>query len=182
ARVLKNGIRADLGLSMRVAAMGYRTLAQCLLDLERHGRLVAIDQEIDPYLEAAAIQRRVYEVAGPAVLFRRVKGCDFPMVGNLFGTIDRTRFLFSDTLDAVRHLVELKVRPPEVLKHPWRYRDVPWTALHLLPRKVRWGPILENLTTLDRLPQLQSWPRDGGAFITLPLVYTEDPDRPGFAR
>jgi 4-hydroxy-3-polyprenylbenzoate decarboxylase len=162
--------------------MGYRSLKQCVEDLRAHGRLVEIDQEIDPYLEAAAIQRRVYEAQGPALLFPRVKGCPFPMVGNLFGTLERARFLFRDTLDSVTQLVALKVRPPSVLKDPWRFRRVPTTALHLLPRRVDSGPILAHRTTVDRLPRLQSWPGDGGPFITLPQVYTEDPDRPGLAR
>jgi 4-hydroxy-3-polyprenylbenzoate decarboxylase len=162
--------------------MGYRTLAACVDDLVAHGQLVVIDREIDPFLEAAAIQRRVYQAQGPALLFNRVKGCAFPMVSNLFGTIDRTRFLFRDTLEAVRHLVELKVRPPVAFRRPWRFRDVPFTAMRLLPRRVSTGPILAHRTTVGRLPQLQSWPRDGGAFITLPQVYTEDPDRPGLSR
>jgi 4-hydroxy-3-polyprenylbenzoate decarboxylase len=161
--------------------MGYRTLAQCIDDLRAHGQLVTIDQEIDPHLEAAAIQRRVYQAQGPAILFRRVKGCAFPMVGNLFGTVDRIHFLFRDTLASVRHLVDLKMRPNSMLLRPWRYRDVPLTALRLLPRRVSRGSILAHETTIDRLPQLQCWPLDGGAFITLPQVYTEDPDRPGIA-
>ena len=57
-----------------------------------------IEEEIDPYLEAAEIQRRVYQAGGPALLFTRVKGCRFPMVSNLFGTLERTRFLFRDML------------------------------------------------------------------------------------
>ncbi|MHC5543367.1 UbiD family decarboxylase, partial [Singulisphaera rosea] len=162
--------------------MGYRTLADCVDDLRERGDLVAIDREIDPYLEASAIQRRVFEAQGPALLFPRVKGTAFPMVGNLFGTMARTRLIFRDTLDAVRKLVEVKVRPPEILKRPWRYRGLPATALHLLPIRVSRGPILEGTTTVDRLPQLHSWPGDGGAFVTLPQVYTEDPDRPGLAR
>ncbi|HMB04351.1 MAG TPA: UbiD family decarboxylase, partial [Isosphaeraceae bacterium] len=162
--------------------MGYRTLAECVAELRAHGQLATIDAEIDPHLEAAAIQRRVFEARGPALLFRRVKGSIFPMLGNLFGTVERTRFLFRDTLDAVRRLVELKVSPAGLAKHPWRYRGVPWTALSLLPKRVRRGPILAHTTTLDRLPKLQSWPLDGGPFITLPQVYTEDPDRPGLAR
>jgi 4-hydroxy-3-polyprenylbenzoate decarboxylase len=162
--------------------MGYRTLADCVDDLQSHGQLVAIDAEVDPYLEAGAIQRRVHQAGGPALLFRRVKGTSFPMLGNLFGTLGRTRFLFRDTLEGVRRLVALKVSPAEVFKHPWRYRGVPRTALCLLPKRVRWGPILSHTTTIDRLPRLQSWPGDGGAFITLPQVYTEDPDRPGLSR
>src|SRR3954447_20627550 len=104
--------------------MGYRTLADCVADLRKHGSLIAIEEEIDPHLEAAAIQRRVFEAGGPALHFRRVKGTPFPMLGNLFGTVERTRFLFRDTLDAVRRLVELKVSPPELVKHPWRFRGV----------------------------------------------------------
>ncbi len=162
--------------------MGYRTLAECVDDLRAHGQLIAIEGEIDPHLEMAAIQRRVFEAKGPAVLFRRVKGSPFPSVGNLFGTIERTRFLFRDTLEGVRRLVELKVSPPALLKSPWRFRGVPRAAWGLIPRRVSQGPVVACVTTLDRLPQLRSWPGDGGAFVTLPQVYSEDPDRPGLAK
>lgn len=165
-----------------IDGMGYRTLADCVADLRRHGRLIDIDEEIDPYLEAGSIQRKVYRAAGPAVLFNRVKGSEFPMLANLFGTIDRARFLFRDSLEAVRRLVELKVSPPEAVRRPWRYLGVPSTALHLAPRKVRSGPILAHSIRLDQLPRVVSWPRDGGPFVTLPQVYTEDPDRPGLAK
>jgi 4-hydroxy-3-polyprenylbenzoate decarboxylase len=160
--------------------MGYSSLRQCIADLERTGQLVRIEQEIDPYLEAAEVQRRVYQAKGPAVYFARVKGCAFPMVSNLFGTPERTRFLFRDTLRAVRHLVELKVDPSAFWRRPWRYRDVPPALWHLRPKRVRTGPVLAQPTTIGHLPQLVSWPRDGGAFITLPQVYTEDADRPGW--
>src|SRR5208283_4066009 len=122
--------------------MGYRSLRQCLADLERTRQLVRIEQEIDPYLEAAEIQRRVHQAQGPAIFFAHVKGCRFPMVSNLFGTLERTRFLFRDMLAAVRHLVELKVDPSAFWKAPLRYRDVPGTLLHALPRFVSNGPIL----------------------------------------
>lgn len=162
--------------------MGYRNLAECIGDLERHRRLVSIESEIDPYLEAAAIQRRLYERQGPAILFRRVKGTSFPMVGNLFGTLERTRFLFRDTLETVRRLVFLKTDPASALKHPWGLRRLPLAGLRLLPRMVRRGPVLAHATTIGRLPRLVSWPDDGGPFVTLPQVYTEDPDRPGLSR
>jgi 4-hydroxy-3-polyprenylbenzoate decarboxylase len=160
--------------------MGYPSLRSCVLDLERTGQLVRIYDEIDPRLEAAEIQRRVYRAGGPAILFTRVKGCRFPMVSNLFGTLDRTRYLFRDMLAAVRHLVELKIDPASFWKNPWRYRDVPRTLWFLRPKFVRSGPILDATTTIGELPQLVSWPNDGGAFITLPQVYTEDADRPGW--
>lgn len=160
--------------------MGYRNLRECVADLERTNQLIRIEQEIDPYLEAAEIHRRVFQAQGPALFFARVKGCRFPMVSNLFGTLERTRFLFRDMLAAVRHLVELKVDPSVFAKQPLRYRDVPRTFWFLRPKFVPSGPVLANQTTIDQLPQLQSWPRDGGAFITLPQVYTEDVDRPGW--
>src|SRR5476651_327129 len=100
--------------------MGYPSLRACVTDLERTGQLLRIDDEIDPRLEAAEIQRRVYQAKGPALLFTRVKGCRFPMASNLFGTKERTRFLFRDSLDAVRRLVELKIDPTQLARHPLR--------------------------------------------------------------
>jgi 4-hydroxy-3-polyprenylbenzoate decarboxylase len=160
--------------------MGYRNLRDCVSDLERTGQLIRIEQEIDPDLEMAEIHRRVYEVGGPALLFTRVKGCSFPMVSNLFGTPQRIRYLFRDTLPAVRRLVELKKDPGAFWKNPWRYRDVLGALLHMRPKPVKSGPILAQQTTIRQLPQLRCWPLDGGAFITLPAVYTEDVDRPGW--
>jgi 4-hydroxy-3-polyprenylbenzoate decarboxylase len=160
--------------------MGYRSLQECVQDLKRHRKLVQIDAEIDPHLEAAEIQRRVYAAGGPALLFANVKGCRFRMVSNLFGTLDRTRFLFRDSLDAVRRLVELKIDPGELLKHPMRHWGLPFTLWRMRVRKVKTGPVMDLQTNINHLPQLKCWPDDGGAFITLPQVYTEHPDHPGF--
>jgi 4-hydroxy-3-polyprenylbenzoate decarboxylase len=162
--------------------MGYRSLRECVADLERTRQLVRIEQEIDPYLEAAAIHRRVFQLGGPAVFFARVKGCAFPMVSNLFGTIERARYLFRDTLAAVTNLVEMKVDPAAFWRRPWHYSNVPRTLWNLRPRFVRNGPILGGECRISDLPQLQCWPRDGGPFITLPQVYTEDAERAGWRR
>lgn len=160
--------------------MGYRSLQECVQDLQRHKQLIRIDAPIDPNLEAAEIQRRVYAAGGPALLFANVKGCRFPMVSNLFGTIERTRFMFRDSLEAVRHLVELKIDPGELAKRPFRYLDLPRTLWSMWIRKARSGPVMAEQTTIDQLPQLKCWPDDGGGFITLPQVYSEHPDHPGF--
>src|SRR6516164_2898836 len=160
--------------------MGYASLRQCIADLERTRQLVRIESEVDPYLEAAEIQRRVYRAGGPAILYARIKGCRFPMVSNLFGTLERTRFLFRDMLRAVEHLVRLKIDPAAFWKSPWQYRDVPRALWYLRPKFVGSGPVLENETTIHELPKQVSWPGDGGPFITLPQVYTEDADRPGW--
>ncbi len=160
--------------------MAYRSLRECVEDLEAHGRLVRLAQEVDPRLEAAEIQRRVYRAGGPAILFERVKGSAFPLVANLFGTIERARFLFRDTLAAARQLVELKADPTAIAKAPWKYLPAVRAAARMRPRFVRSGPITANTTSVSNLPQLVSWPDDGGAFITLPQVYTEHPEMPGW--
>ncbi len=159
--------------------MGYRTLGEAVNDLEQSHQLVRIDQPIDPDLVAGAIQRRVYQHQGPALLFTNLKGCRFPAVANLYGTLERTRYLFRDTLRRVETLVQLKLDPKHLLKEPAALCQAPRGAWHLLPKRVKNAPILRHQTTISDLPQLKSWPEDGGAFITLPQVYSESVDAPG---
>ncbi|MCZ2341647.1 MAG: UbiD family decarboxylase [Bacteroidales bacterium] len=159
-----------------------RTLTDTVRDLERAGQLVRIDYPIDPELELAEVQRRLYRHQAPAVLFTHPKGTTFPMLANLFGTRDRMRFLFRDTLDDVRKLVELKADPEKARRKPWRYWNLPLLLSRLRPRFVASGPILRHQAPLSALPRLRCWPDDGGAFVTLPQVYTEDPDHPGWSR
>ncbi|HIJ81017.1 MAG TPA: UbiD family decarboxylase, partial [Desulfuromonadales bacterium] len=162
--------------------MGYRNLQECAVDLERRGMLVRIDQPLDARLEVGALQRRVYRAGGPALLFTNVAGSSFPLLGNLFGTIERTRFLFRDTIDDIRRLVELKINPFSFLKNPLDALKAPLAAINLLPQTVRSAPVLSCRTSLSSLPQVVSWPDDGGAFITLPQVYSESLLSPGFSR
>jgi 4-hydroxy-3-polyprenylbenzoate decarboxylase len=159
--------------------MGYASLRACVDDLDRNGQLVRIADEIDPHLEMAAIHRRVYAAGGPAVLYERVKGSPFPAVSNLFGTLERARFMFRDTLARTKDAIELKAHPEAALRRPWRYLWAPLVGLRALPKRVGSGPILHGRTTISQLPQMQSWPDDGGPFITLPAVYSEHPEHPG---
>lgn len=161
--------------------MGYRTLRQCVDDLEATGQLIRIDHPVDPHLEAAEIQRRVFQNGGPALYFASVKGCRFPMVSNLFGTMERVRYIFRDALDGLQRLVKLSLDPGDLLRRPRLYLHAPLAAWFARPRQVRSGPVLAKEITLSQLPQLQCWPEEGGAYITLPQVYTEDPDQPGLA-
>ena len=159
--------------------MGYRSLKQCVDDLQQRDQLVQIDAPVDAYLEAAAIHRRVYAAGGPALLFGNVTGCQFPMVSNLFGTIERSRLMFRDTYARVQRLIELKIDPTRALRSPWKYASAPLSAWRMLPGYARRGAVMENETMLGKLPQQVSWPRDGGPFVTLPQVYSEDPTKPG---
>ena len=162
--------------------MGYRSLQACAEDLERNRHLIRIDHEVDPRLEAAEIHRRVYEAGGPALLFTRVRGSRFPMLSNLFGTLERARFVFRDALAGVSAVMAVRADPGGLLRSPLRALGLPITALHMLPARRSTGPVFAHETALSALPQLVCWPRDGGAFITLPQVYTEDPERPGLMR
>jgi 4-hydroxy-3-polyprenylbenzoate decarboxylase len=153
--------------------MAYKSMIECVRDLEKHGRLIRIKEEVDPYLEMAEIHRRIFEAKGPAILFEKVKGSPFPAVSNIYGTYERTTFLFRKTIDKVQKVVELKADPANFLKNPLRYLSAPLTALTALPMKSRFGaPITYSETTIDQLPQIVSWPMDGGAFVTLPQVFT----------
>ncbi len=160
--------------------MPYSSLRDAVRDLERHGMLLRIQEEVDPDLEMAEIHRQVFERRGPAILFERVKGSPFQAVSNIYGTFERTEFLFRHTLDRLERVIELKKDPTNFLKNPARYLSAPFTALTALPMK-NWlsSPVTWSETTIDKLPQIKSWPMDGGAFVTMPQVYTEDPDKPG---
>jgi 4-hydroxy-3-polyprenylbenzoate decarboxylase len=160
--------------------MAYTSTRECALGLARAGHLLRIEAEVDPDLEMAEIHRRVFRAGGPALYFARVRGCRFPMASNLFGTIERARFIFRDTLDKVRRLIELRVDPSAAWKRPLRYAGVPLTLLRTRPRKVAGGPLFAGQISVSELPHLRCWPDDGGAFITLPQIYSEDPERPGY--
>ena len=160
--------------------MGYPSLQACIADLEKNGHLICIKEEVDPYLQMAAIHLRVFEHQGPAILFENVKGSRFPAISNLFGTIERSRFIFRDTLEQVKTLVELKNNPLKSIKRPLKYAHVAMTALSALPMKVSANaPVSFGKAKISDLPQIVNWPMDGGPFVTMPQVYTEDADKPG---
>lgn len=163
--------------------MSYRSLEDCLTDLEKNGHLLRIKEEVDPYLEMAAIHLRVHEAGGPAILFEKVKGSRFRAASNIFGTIERSRFIFRDTIETVQQLIRLKGDPMEALKHPFKNLSAGMAALKARPNKNPFSkPVLYSEICLHEIPQIQHWPKDGGAFVTLPQVYTEDIDKPGVGR
>lgn len=158
----------------------YKDLKSCLDDLEKHNHLIRITEEVDPHLEMAAIQLRVYEMNGPALLFENVKGCEFKCASNIFGTLDRSKFIFRDTFTKMQTLIDLKNNPIKGLKNPLKYVNIALTAFSAIPLKNPFSkPVLYKETTIDKLPLITHWEKDGGAFVTLPQVYTEDADKPG---
>jgi UbiD family decarboxylase len=148
--------------------------------LRSESELHLIEEEVDPYLEIAEIHRRVIERQGPALLFTKVKGSRFPVVTNLFGSNRRLELAFGRRPQRfVSGLVQMveSMGPPS-LGQLWSNRGLLCQALAIGTKKVGQAPILENCQSpprLTELPLLTSWDTDGGAFVTLPLVYTEHP-------
>ena len=155
--------------------MSYKSLRECANDLEKHGKLVRIKQEVDPDLEMAEIHRRVYEAKGPALLFEKVKGSPFQAISNVYGTEERTDFIFRHTIKNIKRVIALKADPSNFLKAPFDYLKAPFTALKALPKKSRNAAVRYKETSISQLPQVKSWPMDGGAFVTLPQVLTLPP-------
>ncbi|MDR3232231.1 MAG: UbiD family decarboxylase [Planctomycetaceae bacterium] len=160
--------------------MGYRNLQQCIDALFQTKQLVVFDEPVDACLEIAAVQRRLYSVNAPAVLFTNVKNCRFPMLANLYGTQKRVEYIFRDGIEPLRKIMttvskglskdNLSLPPPR------QWLPLIKSCYCALPQRRFFSnsaPVLANQTFLDQLPQLVSWQDDGGAYITLPQVYTE---------
>ncbi|MHA7963357.1 UbiD family decarboxylase [Paenibacillus sp. CAU 1782] len=157
----------------------YKTLEACIKDLEQHGHLIRIREEVDPELEMAAIHLRVYEAGGPALLFENVKGSRFQAVSNLFGTLERSKFIFRQTWASTQNVIALRNDPMKALKNPFRHIQAGASGIKALPLKQ--GNVLSSFKEIkiSDLPLIKHWPMDGGAFVTLPQVYSEDPDKKG---
>jgi 4-hydroxy-3-polyprenylbenzoate decarboxylase len=153
----------------------YKSLEQALLDLEKAGMLKRIHAEVDPHLEMAEIARENFRQKGPALLFEHVKGSKFRAACNIFGSDERFNFLFRDGFKQTKVAVQFKSNPVEffkgAFKHPLQLFTAACAGLRSLPRHS--GNIRDfEECRLQDLPQLVSWPLDGGAFITLPQVAT----------
>ncbi|MGC6428352.1 MAG: UbiD family decarboxylase [Flavobacteriales bacterium] len=157
--------------------MAYRSLNECIKELEKNGMLIRIKEEVDPYLEMSAIHQMVFKKYKKAVFFERVKGSKYQAVSNLFGTLEQSKFIFRKNISPVKGLVSLKGDPSQALKKPFTYLKSILTAPFALPIK-KWKDSFEEINISD-IPQIQCWPMDGGPFVTLPQVFSEDIGNPG---
>jgi len=147
--------------------MAYRDLAGFLARLDALGELHRVEAEVDPELEIAAVTDRQSKLpgGGAALLFSRVKGSPFPVATNLFGSYRR----MAEAL-GVADLDQLTQRMEQLLLRP---------GLAPAPELVTGAPcqqVVQREPALGSYPFLKSWPGDGGRFITLPLVFTRDPE------
>jgi UbiD family decarboxylase len=149
--------------------------------LRADGQLAVVEAPVDADQEVAEVHRRVIAAGGPALLFTNVRGADFPLVTNLFGTAERARLAFGEKpFEWVSRVAALprELMPPTAGKL-WAARGVARDLLRIGFKRRRSGSVIDVVTEaprLGRLPALTTWPEDGGPFITLPTVYTEHPD------
>ena len=158
--------------------MAYRTLQQCISDLNKKGELKIISKQVNPDLEMASIHLDEFAKGGKAILFENIKGSKFRAASNLFGTLERSKFMFRDSLKIVKKLIDLKTNPASALKNPADALFTVLNGIYALPIKVRFPRKFKEIQIED-LPQVKYWKEDGGAFITLPQVYSEDLNNPG---
>ena len=160
--------------------MPFDNLQDFVAHLEARGKLRRIHQEVDPVLEAGEIAQRVLREGGPALLFERPTGSSFPLLMNLFGTMDRVLDALGGEPEGVaEELLKAaqSVNPPSIGKL-WESRQTITKALLAQPRSVSQAPCQEVVETpdLNRLPVVQCWPHDAGRFITYGMVITRHPE------
>jgi menaquinone biosynthesis decarboxylase len=154
-------------------------LPSFLAALETEGLLKRISVEVDPALEITEIVTRVVKTGGPALLFEKVKGSPYPLAINLFGTARRMEMALGRPPAEIgnelfRAAEDFFPPTPATL---WRQRGLLMRATKMAPKRVPRGPATEVSETpnLDQFPILTCWPKDGGRFLTLPLVITQNP-------
>ncbi|MFA5167475.1 MAG: menaquinone biosynthesis decarboxylase [Candidatus Omnitrophota bacterium] len=164
--------------------MGFKNLGEFLKVLREEGEFVEVKASVDPVLEVTEIYDRVVKKEGPALFFRNVRGSEIPLVINLFGSEKRmSRALGVEKLAHIAERIETLL-DSKVPQNLWEKLWILPKLLELnaiMPRTVGRAPCQEVVVRpgegpmLDKLPVVQCWPKDGGKFVTLPLVFTRDP-------
>ena len=157
--------------------MGYKSLNECISDLNSVNELKKIKEEINPELEMASIHLEEFTNDGKTILFENIKNCNYRAVSNIFGSSSRSRYIFRDSLKIVKDLIAIKTNPIGALKNFPSTIFAVLNGIYALPKKVRFQGFEE--ITINDLPQIKCWKDDGGSFITLPQVYSEDINNPG---
>lgn len=157
-----------------------KNTADFIQTLKKHGEVLEITEEVNPNLDLAEIQRRVVAQKGPALLFKKVKGSAFSVTTNLYGSEKRVDLAFGKSpqefIKNAAHFAQ-DFLPPQLGKI-WKAKKLGWQLLRVGSKAVKEASVLDHQIPAAnpmQLPQIKCWPEDGGAFITLPLVYTENP-------
>ena len=184
----------ETSILYHISHMAYNDLQEFIDQLESKGLLKRIKVEVDPILEIAEITDRMSKSpgGGSALYFEKVKGSAYPVVTNLFGSFERMALALqvSDINDVAARIRDLMNQaPPKTLMEKLAMLPQLFEFSKYIPKKVRNAPCQEviekDAPDLSRFPVIKCWPGDGqptdeGRFITLPMVFTKDPetDRP----
>ncbi len=162
----------------------FKDLHEFIAALDRERELARIDEPVSPELEICAVTDRVSKSpgGGPALLFERPTGYDMPVAINLYGSMKRMCMsLGVATLDDLAREIEELTNPkiPAGIVDTLKMLPTLGRLKDLMPKTVSSGPCQEVVRkngTLDEIPILKCWPEDGGRYITLPMVFTKDPE------
>lgn len=163
--------------------MAFKDLHDFVAHLENAGQLKRIVRELSPVLEIPEVADRVMRDVGPALLFEHPTGCDIPVLINAMGSTERMAMaLGADSVECIAAEIEdlLRLEPPQSLLGKLAMLPKYGRLAGYVPKTVKSAPCQEVIKTddasLDELPILHCWPGDGGRFITLPMVFTRDPN------
>jgi 4-hydroxy-3-polyprenylbenzoate decarboxylase len=163
--------------------MAYDDLREFIRALEKHGELKRIPFEVDPHLEITEFADRSVKSGGPALLFEKPKGSKVPVLINAFASQRRMEIALEvgSVEEVAKRIVEmLEMRMPEGLLGKFKMLPKLAEMGAIFPKIVSGGPckdvILRDKFSLHDFPILHCWPDDGGPFITLPMVFSRNPD------
>ena len=161
--------------------MAYKDLQDFMNHLKEKKLLDEIEVEVDRDLEITEITDRVCKKYGHALFFKKVKGSPYPVLMNTLGTYERLHMgLEAKSLDEIADTITDFMDITNYSTAMSKIKSVPKLArlAKVFPKKVKHGPCQEVIEEpdLNKLPVLKCWPKDGGRFITLPLVITRDPE------
>ncbi len=162
----------------------FKDVSAFIAEIDRRRDLARIADALSPDLEIAAVIDRVSKSpgGGPALLFERPSGATMPVAANLYGSMDRICLALGvKTLDDLAHEIDELTTPPMPKGFMDALKLMPLVnrLTDLMPKTVKDAPCQEVVSQeagLDELPILKTWPEDGGPYITLPLVFTRDPE------
>lgn len=168
--------------------MAFDNLREFICNLEENQEITLIDAPISAHLEVTEITNRVCK--GPseknkALYFKNITGYNIPLIINLFGSAQRMALALGvGELDELNQRLSTVINPSlptdlrETISRGQNLLNV-IRSIGMRPKKVKYAPVQETVKTddisLDFLPILHCWPKDGGKFITLPQVITRDP-------
>jgi 4-hydroxy-3-polyprenylbenzoate decarboxylase len=166
--------------------MAYKNLQQFIEVLEREGELVRIKEYVNPKLEISEITDRISKTAGggKALLFENT-GYNFPVLMNAYGS-DRRMCLalgvnhLDDVTKEIESLFHLLSSPKESIVDKLKMLPKLSQFASWMP-KVKTGKgecqqVIMKEPDITKLPVITCWPKDGGPFVTLPIIHTKDPN------